>query len=374
MSVTLNPSASLGFNRPLTELIKRTLTITNHNAQPVAFKVKTTAPKLYSVRPNAGRIEPGESVVVTVQLQPMKEEPPSHVKCRDKFLVQSTTITPDKENISLAEIWNPTTEKHSEVQVHHQKIKVVYLPPEGQTLEEEPEEAAAHPSQQTIVSEKDSRQYETVRQQAPSANGHASSFPISVRQEAPGANGHAPLPAYESPASHPPPLDRPAYPNVDDSFVVAHEEQPRVEVHEIHVTPSPSPEPRQPSPRPAVNVNVRTPPPQPPSPLDRSFVSAANVSSGNVKGQDNDLAMKLIEAQNEIQRLRALLAAAPDPAEIRRRTRAALPEEVAGEVDAVSDVGTSFQEQQTSSPQEGVSPQQVGIVALLVFIITYLFF
>jgi hypothetical protein len=51
--------------------------------------------------------------------------------------------------------WNPA-ESESEVQVHHQKIKVVYLPPEGQTLEEEPEEAAAHPSQQTIVSE-DSR-------------------------------------------------------------------------------------------------------------------------------------------------------------------------------------------------------------------------
>ena len=60
--------------------------------------------QLYSVRPNAGRIEPGESVGVTVQLQPMKEEPPLHVKCRDKFLVQSTTITPDKENMSLAEI------------------------------------------------------------------------------------------------------------------------------------------------------------------------------------------------------------------------------------------------------------------------------
>lgn len=56
------------------------------------------------MRPNAGRIEPGESVGVTVQLQPMKEEPPLNVKCRDKFLVQSTTITPEKESMSLAEI------------------------------------------------------------------------------------------------------------------------------------------------------------------------------------------------------------------------------------------------------------------------------
>jgi vesicle-associated membrane protein-associated protein A len=203
------------------------------------------------------------------------------------------------------------------------------------------------------------QRYETVRQEAPGVNGHASPFPI--------------IPAFESSASHPPPLLRPASPNMDDSFVVAHEEQSRAEErHETRATPSPSPEPRQPSPVPVVNVNVHTPPAQPPSPLDRSFVSSANVSSGNV---DKDLAAKLVEAQNEIQRLRALLAAAPDPAEIRRRTRALSSQEtLASEGDAASDVGTSFQEQHTSSRQEGVSPQQVGIVALLVFIITYLFF
>jgi len=33
---------------PLTQVVKRALTITNHNAQPVAFKVKTTAPKVPS--------------------------------------------------------------------------------------------------------------------------------------------------------------------------------------------------------------------------------------------------------------------------------------------------------------------------------------
>jgi vesicle-associated membrane protein-associated protein A len=60
--------------------------------------------QLYCVRPNAGRIEPGESVCVTVHLHPMNEEPPSHAICQDKFLVQSMMITPNKENMSLAEI------------------------------------------------------------------------------------------------------------------------------------------------------------------------------------------------------------------------------------------------------------------------------
>ncbi|KAJ7612413.1 hypothetical protein B0H17DRAFT_1117188 [Mycena rosella] len=45
MSVSLAPSNTLGFRRPLNILVKRPLTITNPNAESaVAWKVKTTAP------------------------------------------------------------------------------------------------------------------------------------------------------------------------------------------------------------------------------------------------------------------------------------------------------------------------------------------
>ena len=37
-------------------------------------------------------------------LQAMKEEPPLAAKCKDKFLIQSTTITPEKETLSLNDI------------------------------------------------------------------------------------------------------------------------------------------------------------------------------------------------------------------------------------------------------------------------------
>lgn len=40
----------------------------------------------------------------TVMLQALKEEPPLNAKCKDKFLIQSTVITPDKETMSLQEI------------------------------------------------------------------------------------------------------------------------------------------------------------------------------------------------------------------------------------------------------------------------------
>lgn len=37
-------------------------------------------------------------------LQPLKEEPSLSVKCKDKFLVQSTLITPEKETMALHDL------------------------------------------------------------------------------------------------------------------------------------------------------------------------------------------------------------------------------------------------------------------------------
>lgn len=37
-------------------------------------------------------------------LQALKEEPPLNTKCKDKFLIQSTIITPDKENLALHDL------------------------------------------------------------------------------------------------------------------------------------------------------------------------------------------------------------------------------------------------------------------------------
>lgn len=41
-------------------------------------------------------------------LQAMKEEPPLAAKCKDKFLIQSTFITPNKETMNLKEIVRAT--------------------------------------------------------------------------------------------------------------------------------------------------------------------------------------------------------------------------------------------------------------------------
>jgi hypothetical protein len=49
---------------PFDRQVPTHLSVHNPNSKPVAYKVKVTAPKSYVVKPNSGRIEPGETVNV----------------------------------------------------------------------------------------------------------------------------------------------------------------------------------------------------------------------------------------------------------------------------------------------------------------------
>ncbi|KAK4448250.1 vesicle-associated protein 2-2 [Podospora aff. communis PSN243] len=142
MSVEIDP-LELGFRRPFTVEVAQILKIKNTNATPVAFKVKTTAPKQYCVRPNSGRIEPGHDVEVSVLLQAMKAEPPLDAKCRDKFLVQSVAITSDKEFTNVSQIWD-TVEKSD---IQEKKIRVVWQPASG----EDQSSAAVTPARHSLA-------------------------------------------------------------------------------------------------------------------------------------------------------------------------------------------------------------------------------
>ncbi|KAM7279614.1 hypothetical protein ACFE04_006748 [Oxalis oulophora] len=66
--------------------------LTNISDHYVAFKVKTTSPKRYCVRPNLGLIRPTATSHFTVTMQPPRVAPPDF-ECKDKFLIQ-TTIAP----------------------------------------------------------------------------------------------------------------------------------------------------------------------------------------------------------------------------------------------------------------------------------------
>ncbi|CAA9964326.1 hypothetical protein PTNB73_09499 [Pyrenophora teres f. teres] len=128
MSVELDPP-ELGFKRPFQHEVSQTLRLRNPHSDPVAFKVKTTAPKQYCVRPNSGRIEPGKHVEVQILLQAMKEDPPPDAKCRDKFLVQSVLVTADKEFTNVGSLWSHI-EQTAKSSIQEKKIRVLFLAPD----------------------------------------------------------------------------------------------------------------------------------------------------------------------------------------------------------------------------------------------------
>ncbi|KAM5352680.1 hypothetical protein ACJ41O_005402 [Fusarium nematophilum] len=145
MSVDIEPF-ELSFRRPFTTEVAQTLTIKNPNSTPVAFKVKTTAPKQYCVRPNAGRIEAGQSFDVAVLLQAMKQDPPPDTRCRDKFLVQSAPITADKEFATIASVLETTDKSH----LIERKIRVNWLAANAE-LDQAPNRPLATPHKQAIA-------------------------------------------------------------------------------------------------------------------------------------------------------------------------------------------------------------------------------
>ncbi|KAG8928985.1 phosphatidylinositol-binding protein scs2 [Tulasnella sp. 419] len=326
MSIQLEPNSQLGFNRPLTQVVKKSLTVRNPNAQPIAFKVKTTAPKLYCVRPNSGRVEPGESVEVSVILQAMKEEPPLAAKCKDKFLVQSTFITPEKESLPLQDIWATT----SDASIHQQKVKVVYL---AQGVDSIPENEGFT---QSMMSEGES-QFNTVRPSATNGHPHVGHAFIPIHQD--GRQRHL---------TTSPPHERSVSP-AQGEYIIAHEETTHQENQYGSVPPSPV----------GPSHRTRTPP-------------------------NADLVVKYTEAQEEISRLKALVSSLSKANQTRAAAASSVGSGLRRRSGVMSDDGLSYIGESVdgetivnhdiSSTESGVPLQIVVIIALGVFVTTYLFF
>nr|XP_014352432.1 PREDICTED: vesicle-associated membrane protein-associated protein A isoform X4 [Latimeria chalumnae] len=96
--VCILPQLQLG---PFTDVVTTNLKLKNPTDKKVCFKVKTTAPRRYCVRPNSGIIDPGSAVTVSVMLQPFDYDP--NEKSKHKFMVQ-TIFAPS--NVSdLEAVW-----------------------------------------------------------------------------------------------------------------------------------------------------------------------------------------------------------------------------------------------------------------------------
>ncbi|KAJ3370643.1 phosphatidylinositol-binding protein scs2 [Allomyces arbusculus] len=105
--LVVDPPGTIEFARPLDQGAATSLTLSpvSNATSHVVFKVKTTAPKLYYVRPNLGLLPRGSTTApldVTVCLLPPATPIPAEAKCRDKFLIQAACIT-DEEAAGAAE-------------------------------------------------------------------------------------------------------------------------------------------------------------------------------------------------------------------------------------------------------------------------------
>ncbi|XP_034980280.1 vesicle-associated membrane protein-associated protein A isoform X1 [Zootoca vivipara] len=99
--LVLDPPTDLKFKGPFTDVVTTNLKLRNPSDRKVCFKVKTTAPRRYCVRPNSGIIDPGSSVTVSVMLQPFDYDP--NEKSKHKFMVQ--TIFAPSNITDMEAVW-----------------------------------------------------------------------------------------------------------------------------------------------------------------------------------------------------------------------------------------------------------------------------
>lgn len=64
------------------------MVLSNLTNERVVFKIKTTAPRRYCVRPNSGLVGPKEKSIITIMLQPQDFDPAAE-RGKHKFMVQS---------------------------------------------------------------------------------------------------------------------------------------------------------------------------------------------------------------------------------------------------------------------------------------------
>jgi len=88
----IDPSHEVKFDLVAGRSVERVIRLQNNTTHPVAFKVKTTAPKRYFVRPSSGLIEAKTGVTVRLVMQAQKTSARPVGAEKDKFLIQASKV------------------------------------------------------------------------------------------------------------------------------------------------------------------------------------------------------------------------------------------------------------------------------------------
>ena len=119
----IEPPSELRFRGPFTETsITSYMKLINPSNHNVYFKIKTTAPKKYCVRPNAGVIKPKTVTQIAVTLQPLDFDPTE--KNKHKFMVQAL-IADDFADDDFPRAWKEPNPD----QIMESKLKCVFENP-----------------------------------------------------------------------------------------------------------------------------------------------------------------------------------------------------------------------------------------------------
>lgn len=106
--VRVHPEKALEFPLVLYSSVTTPLILENLTSSTVAFKIKTTAPRGYLVRPSSGLIQAGQTKEIQVILQPLQsveQASPSH-----RFLFQTTTCDSSVEQLTK-DFWQDITKE-----------------------------------------------------------------------------------------------------------------------------------------------------------------------------------------------------------------------------------------------------------------------
>jgi len=91
----IDPPNEISFTGDFTVRVCKTkLQLSNPTDMKIAYKVKTTAPRRYCVRPNSGQINPGETAEVNIMLQPSQNNDDLQ---KHKFMVQSIELATQEQ-------------------------------------------------------------------------------------------------------------------------------------------------------------------------------------------------------------------------------------------------------------------------------------
>jgi len=135
----LEPSVELTFKGPFTEVVTSHLRLHNPSDRIVYFKVKTTAPKYYCVRPNSGIMKPNETAVISVMLQPVDQASTlESERTKHKFMIQ--TAFANSADTPVETFWKSA----DPLQVMDSKLRVHFVPGT---------ESTAPSSSETVISD-----------------------------------------------------------------------------------------------------------------------------------------------------------------------------------------------------------------------------